>query len=228
MDNDFYVEPLDKPPKDNFPKKTWILLAIIWVLCLIPIPFTGTIAIVMNFAALVMAIVVLVKGYVRNGVFQLLSVFILTPAFYAIGIIVGTSLIAHTLNTGNMSKQTPQEAFLDGLNNEVADLYKIVGKDIKSNNVTHSSLNNSKTEASLLKPKQNSQKKEQIITWYLAFTKEGGQIKCTDIVEKSALLILKTKSGVEIEIHKANILKIERYQTVDNKTQKSVWDPAKG
>lgn len=228
MNNDFYVEPQDKPARDNFCKKTWILLFIIWVLCLIPIPFSGTIAMVMNFAAFVMAIVVLAKGHVRYGVLQLLSVFILTPVFYFIGVLISAALISHTLDTGNLSKQTLQEAFFNGLNDEVADIYKISGKDKKPKSTVQAPLQKNKQDISLSKPKQQSQEKEKVITWYVAYTKEGAEIRCSDIVKKNDLLMLKTKSGMEIDVHTANILKVVRYRTVGNKTKKSVWNPAKG
>ncbi|SDP71836.1 hypothetical protein SAMN05660330_03804 [Desulforhopalus singaporensis] len=45
---------------------------------------------IMNFAAL-MAIVVWKKGYLRHGGLQLLSVFILTPAFLVIEILVAVA-----------------------------------------------------------------------------------------------------------------------------------------
>lgn len=228
MENNYYSEPQEKLTRDNFSKKTWILLIIVWVLCLIPIPFTGIIAIVMNFAAFVMAIVALAKGYVRSGVLQLLSVCILTPALYTIGILISAALISQTLDTGNLSKQTLQEEFFKGLNDDVGNIYKIQGNEHAPNISTRDISNSSNPKIPLLKPKQPSQEPEKVITWYIAYTKEGGEIDCTDITKDNSTLKLKTKSGMQINIHHRNVLKVERYQTVGNQTKKSVWTPAKG
>jgi len=228
MDNDFFYEdPLDTPTRDNTPQKTWILLAIVWLLCLLPIPFTTITAAVLNFAALIMAITVLVRGYIRHGILQLLSVFLLTPAFFVSGIFISAVWISHTLDTGTLSRQTLQEAVVGGLNDEAARLYKIAGKDNKSDNILQDSLNSIKQDIPKLIPGQSSQEKEQIITLYVAHTRDGGKISCLDIVNKGNILTLKTKSGMDIEIPKDSILKIERYQTVGGKTKKAVWNPAK-
>ena len=94
-------DPHDPPSRDNTPQKTWILLAIVWVLCLLPIPFTTIIAAVLNFAALILAITVLVRGYTKNGILQLLSVFLLTPIFFVSGIFISAAWVSHTLDSYN-------------------------------------------------------------------------------------------------------------------------------
>lgn len=92
-----------KSPQDKFIKKTWLLLLIVWILCLVPIPFTGPIAIVINFAALIMSIIVLARGKTKQGVALLLSVFILTPTFYVLGVLISASLITHSIDTNSLS-----------------------------------------------------------------------------------------------------------------------------
>jgi hypothetical protein len=80
-------------------KATWILLAVAWVLFAIPFPGTGVIGWIVNFAAFIMAIVVMVKGRVASGVIQLICSIIVSPIIYFICVMVlfaaaGTALTA--------------------------------------------------------------------------------------------------------------------------------------
>ena len=72
----------DPPPI----KETWITLGIVWVLCLIPFPFTGLAGLAVNIAAFVMAIIVMSKGGTFIGIVQLLCTIIISPTIYFIGL----------------------------------------------------------------------------------------------------------------------------------------------
>jgi hypothetical protein len=78
-----------KPPV----RAGWICLVIAWILFLIPIPGLGLIGWVLNFAAFIISIVVIVKGRVAAGVVQMVCVFIVSPLIYFIGL----GILAHLL-----------------------------------------------------------------------------------------------------------------------------------
>jgi len=81
-------------------RNTWGLLIFAWILFVVPIPGTGMVGWVLNLAAFIMTIVVLVKGKVSHGVFQLISVLIISPIIYfmAIGFNIYTALSDPSLN----------------------------------------------------------------------------------------------------------------------------------
>ncbi len=214
-----------KTSPTTFIKSTWILLAIIWLLCLVPIPLTGTIALVMNLAALVMTIVVLVKGETKHGVMQLLSVFLLTPAFYFFGAIIFASLITQSISPNNLSQNSIQKALRDN-SKELERIYNHQENKAKVKSVTFKP---PKSITSKRQPATPSQKKiyenELIDTKYITYTTEGGKISCSDISKDKNTITMKTQSGVTVEMDKSQIVKIERYETVGNKVKKSTWTP---
>ncbi|MBM9514707.1 DUF308 domain-containing protein [Desulfogranum marinum] len=223
-----WFEQEEEPPQDKFIKKTWILLLIVWVLCLVPIPFTGSIAIVINLAALIMAIVVLVRGDTRHGVWQLLSVFILTPIFYIVGALIFASFITHSININNLSKNRITKEINNNINKELSTLYNIGKKEKKTINVPSHPTKTYSHKSRIFPNKSDTSQNEKIKTFYITYTKEGGEVRCNHVKLKNHTITLKTKSGVTIEIDKSQVERIERYQTANRKTKKSVWSPAKG
>lgn len=219
----------DKTSSTTFIKRTWILLAIIWILCLLPIPLTGTIAMVMNFAALVMTIVVLVKGETKHGVMQLLSVFLLTPIFYFLGALIFASLITQSISPKNLSQNSIKRALIDN-SKEWEQIY---------NNPKHKSQINPGTinppksitpkRLPALPPQKKINKNDLIDTNYIAYTTAGGKISCSNIRKDKNTITMKTQSGVTLEMDLSQIVKIERYEILGSKVEKSTWtSPDKG
>jgi predicted metal-binding membrane protein len=75
-------EDSQKPPV----KAGWICLIVAWALFLIPIPGLGIIGWVLNLAAFIISIIVMVKGRVAAGVAQMVCVFTVSPVMYFIGL----------------------------------------------------------------------------------------------------------------------------------------------
>lgn len=67
-------------------KAGWIVLAVAWVLFLIPIPGSGLLGWAANLAALVIAIIVIAKDEVAHGVGQLVCSIVVSPIVYFIGL----------------------------------------------------------------------------------------------------------------------------------------------
>ena len=67
-------------------KAGWICLFVAWLLFLIPIPGVGLIGWVLNLAAFVISIIVMVKGRVGAGVVQMVCTFAVSPVIYFIGL----------------------------------------------------------------------------------------------------------------------------------------------
>lgn len=219
----------DKTSPTTFIKSTWILLGIIWLLCLLPIPLTGTIALVMNLAALVMTVVVLVKGETKHGVMQLLSVFLLTPAFYFLGAIIFASIITQSISPTNLSQNSIKKALIDN-SKELEGIYNHQGNTIKVAPVTISPSKSitPKRLPTTLSPKRTNQN-ELIDTNYIAYTTEGGKISCSNHRKDKTTVTMRTQSGVIVEMDISQIVKIERYETLGNKVNKSTWtSPDKG
>lgn len=223
-----WFEQEEKPPKDKFIKKTWILLSIVWVLCLVPIPFTSLIAIVINLAALIMAIVVLVRGETKHGVGLLLSVLVLTPILYLFGALIFASLITNSINPNNLSRDRITKEINNNINKELSTLYNIGNKEKKTINDPSHTTKPYSHKPRLFSNKSDTSQNEKIKTYYITYTKEGGEVRCNDVKLKNQTITLKTKSGVTIEIDKSQVDRIERYQTANRKTKKSTWSPAKG
>lgn len=214
-----------KTSPNTFIRSTWILLAIIWLLCLVPIPLTGTIALVMNLAALVMTIVVLAKGETKHGVMQLLSVFLLTPAFYLLGAIIFASLITQSISPNNLSKNSIQKALSDN-SMELAGIYNHKENKTKVKSVTIKPPKSVTLKRQPATPPQKKINENEIRDIkYIAYTTEGGKISCSNISKDKNTITMKTKSGVTVEMDKSQIMKIERYETVGNKVKKSTWTP---
>jgi len=70
----------------------WILLAVTWLMFLIPFPGLGLLGWVVNLAAFIVAIIVMAKGEMAHGVIQLVCSLVVSPVVYMIGlaIFVGT------------------------------------------------------------------------------------------------------------------------------------------
>jgi hypothetical protein len=212
-----------KKTDHKFNKKVWVVLFITWSLCLVPIPFTSIPALVMNLAALIMAIIVLTRGYVRQGIFLLLSIFILTPAFYFLGILLFATMITKSLDPANLSQEALKNTVQESINRELDDLYGITKKDAVPEEQKEEQFNLGKIFSK--QPQETEKEPIKITNKYLVYTMDGGKISCDEVKLERGLLMMKTKSGVSIELEQNKIEKIERYQTTPGKTKVSVWRP---
>jgi hypothetical protein len=78
-----------KPPV----KAGWICLIIAWAFFLIPVPGLGIIGWALNVAAIIISIIVMVKGRVGAGVVQLVCALVVSPLLY----LVGLGILGHML-----------------------------------------------------------------------------------------------------------------------------------
>lgn len=78
-----------KPPV----KAGWTCLIIAWACFLIPVPGLGIIGWALNVAAIVISIIVMVKGRVGIGVVQLVCALVVSPLLY----FVGLGILGHML-----------------------------------------------------------------------------------------------------------------------------------
>jgi hypothetical protein len=85
----------------------WILLFLTWLLYLIPIPGLGPIGWVLNFAAFILAIVVLVKGRTVQGVLQLISAIIISPIVYLVGLAIMAGTAVAVIDAAEKSERSP-------------------------------------------------------------------------------------------------------------------------
>ncbi len=76
-------------------KAGWICLLVTWGLFLIPIPGFGLIGWTINFAAFIVAIVVIARGQAMMGIVQIISSIVVSPLIYFIGL----SLMVFILGT---------------------------------------------------------------------------------------------------------------------------------
>jgi hypothetical protein len=88
------VTPPAAAPDTSLVKTTWIVLAVGWIIILIPIPFTAWIGILIAaIGGSVLAIVNLTRGVVAIGIAQLLCALIGTWIVYWIGFTIMAGLI---------------------------------------------------------------------------------------------------------------------------------------
>lgn len=66
----------------------WVLLAVTWLMFLVPIPGLGLLGWVVNLAAFIVAIIVMAKGETTHGVIQLVCSLVVSPFVYLIGLAV--------------------------------------------------------------------------------------------------------------------------------------------
>jgi hypothetical protein len=78
-----------KPPV----KAGWTCLIIAWAFFLIPVPGLGIIGWALNVAAVIISIIVMVKGRVGIGVIQLVCALVVSPLLY----LVGLGILGHVL-----------------------------------------------------------------------------------------------------------------------------------
>lgn len=67
-------------------KAMWICMILAWVFFILPVPFTIFIASPLNLAALILAIICLVRGRVAHGVLGLFGTTVASGIMYLIGI----------------------------------------------------------------------------------------------------------------------------------------------
>jgi len=66
----------------------WVLLAVTWLMFLIPFPGLGLLGWVVNLAAFIVAIIVMAKGEMAHGVIQLVCSLVVSPVVYMIGLAI--------------------------------------------------------------------------------------------------------------------------------------------
>ena len=74
-------------------KAGWICLVVTWVLFLIPFPGTGLIGWAVNLAAIILAIVSIVRGSTVPAIIQLVIGIVLSPIVYFIGLSIFAALV---------------------------------------------------------------------------------------------------------------------------------------
>ena len=83
-------------PKAAPVRAGWILLGIAWLLFLIPFPGLGIVGWVVNFAAFILAIFVLIKGRTGAGVAQLICSIVASLIVYFIGVALFLAILGET------------------------------------------------------------------------------------------------------------------------------------
>lgn len=75
-------------------KPMWICMTLAWIMFGLPIPFTVVIAVPLNIAALILAIVCLVRDRVPQGVIGLIGTTIVSIAVYILGFTLMAASVA--------------------------------------------------------------------------------------------------------------------------------------
>lgn len=89
-----FIQQEQKPPV----KAGWILLLVSWICYLVPIPGLGPLGICLNLVALITSVVVIVKGKVGMGIFQLTCGTLISGLIYTAGMAIFVGATAFFVN----------------------------------------------------------------------------------------------------------------------------------
>jgi hypothetical protein len=192
---------------DPFLKNTWVLLIIAWVIYLVPISGTSYIASILVLGALVMTIVALAHGKTQQGIVQLLSLFIISPIFFLLGLIIFQASVNKTIDLDSLSSQQLKDVIIRSYNQEIE----------KYSGIIHD------------KFEYKKQNKEQEIVHikYIVYLKSGGILECSDVQKQDNSIKIKNKTGLIMDINLPQIEKIDKFETKNNKTNITSWHPIK-
>jgi hypothetical protein len=127
---------------DPFIKNTWALLIIAWGVYLIPVPGTSYAASILVLGALVMGITTLAKGNTHQEIIQLLSIFIVTPNFYMLGMTIFWTFRTRTIDLQDLSAKEIRNAGIESYQQEIKKYKKIIpsekgGKEERKKEIVH-------------------------------------------------------------------------------------------
>jgi|GEM_PF-2034506 len=216
MDIQINPDPTKRPRKikqkhaDNFIKNTWLLLFTAWFVYLIPFPGTSYIASVITLGALVMTIVTLAGGKTQQGIVQLLATFIVSPIFYFIGMLIFWTFVTNSISPNNITTKEIRNVAVKDYNRKINKLTNKKHVD-----------NETKPISSI----KSQEKKDIVYLKYIIHLNNGGKIDCESMKRQGDYIIIKNKSGVLMDIDISQVEKIERFETINNKTNISSWKP---
>jgi len=216
-----------KSRTDRIVLNTWILLLIIWTICLIPVPGTSYVAWVLNFGALVMTIVNLVRGWTRQGLLQLLGVFVVTPIFDVLGMIVFLTFVSHAVDPHHMTAKSLSDAVISNYETEINKYNGLVYKEFQAGKKAVLQGKEKVVEKITPESQEKEQQKPVVYSKYLVYLKNGGKLDSASVSRHDTSLKLKSVAGVVIDIDVSKVEKIVKVETINNKTSVTSLEPGK-
>lgn len=121
-----------EPEKKSLAKAVWILLAVTWLLFLVPIPGLGIVGMVLNFVAFVVAIVVITRGETTKGIVQIVCTIIVSPVIYMIGLAIlgGTVAAAHKEGMASAAREKTQQVATRTNEAPTVEIYKTTAREL--------------------------------------------------------------------------------------------------
>ncbi|MDH3347905.1 MAG: hypothetical protein OEM02_07380 [Desulfobulbaceae bacterium] len=191
-------------------QNTWILLVIAWVIYLIPIPGTSYIASVLVLGGFIMTVVTLAKGKTQQGIIQLLSIFLITPIFCFLGMIIFWTFVNKSIELNSINSKSIQNAVIKDYNREINKIKKLEHKVYQPR---------------ITKNIKKDEKKDIVYLKYIVHLKDGGKVECSKLDRKGDSIKLTSQSGLLMDVDLFKVEKIEKFETVNNKTNISSWTP---
>jgi len=214
-----------KSRTDRIVLNTWILLFIIWTICLIPVPGASYVALVLNFGALVMTIFNLVTGRTRQGLLQLLGVFVVTPIFEVLGMIVFLTLVSHAVDPQHMTTKSLRDAVIQNYEMEINKYNGLAYKQYQAGKKVVLKSKEKVVEKITDKSQEKEQQKPVVYSKYIVYLKNGGKLDSAGVSRHDTTLKIKSASGVVIEIDVSKVEKVVKVETVNNKTSVTSLEP---
>ncbi|RPE74640.1 OB-fold protein [Vulcaniibacterium tengchongense] len=122
---------INTTPRSAPVKATWVCLIVAWILFLLPLPGVGVfVGWPLNLVAFILAIVVMARGFTKQGLLPLLASLIVSPIVYFIGLaVLGATAVGGTAALQQASNGTETAAPASQAE-PAADAIKITAREL--------------------------------------------------------------------------------------------------